>query len=121
MKANKLSKESNLRWTSSRMMLHEHVAALRARRCNMEKIERPHLDDQELDLLNRKLRMAAGSDHLMAFFYYKNGLIERRAGYLYRIDLLNRQLYIHDASGIPWQIKLDDLMDIRAYSGDIQL
>lgn len=110
---NKLTKGSNLRWKSSRMMLPEHVQALRQDEADLGKKKRPSLDDQELETLNRTLSEALSGSKRVALRYYQNGYIKKSICCVEKLDTARRQLKICDVHGLGSCISLMDIVEIK--------
>ncbi|WP_100488735.1 YolD-like family protein [Sporolactobacillus pectinivorans] len=113
MKGNKLTKGSNMRWESSRMMLPEHVQALRKHFRNNEKISRPLLDEQEWEEIGRTINIAIAEARPVSVRYYKNGFIETMTGCVSLPDGPDSHLQIHDPFGISWKIFFRDITDVQ--------
>ncbi|WP_010630355.1 YolD-like family protein [Sporolactobacillus vineae] len=114
MTANKLTKGSNMRWESSRMILPEHVQALRQHLHTLQKTDRPQLDEQEMAEINRMLRIAAEEGRAVTVRYYKDGFIRAVHGHLSLPDIPGEPLRICDPPGISWKIAFRDLIAVQA-------
>lgn len=110
MKGNKLTKGSNMRWESSRMMLPEHVQALRDHLRDDEKVKRPVLDEQEWEEIGRILSEAAAEACPVTIRYYREGFIETMTGRISLQGSPDRHLQIHDPFGISWKIAFRDIV-----------
>lgn len=110
---NKLTKGSNMRWESSRMMLPEHVQVLRQTHADLEKIDRPLLDEQELEKLNRTLCEAMSGRKRITLSYYKNGYIEVSICCVEKLDPIERQLKISDLYGLSRHISFTDIVGAK--------
>ncbi|SFG82412.1 YolD-like family protein [Sporolactobacillus nakayamae] len=110
---NKLTEGSNMRWESSRMMLPEHVAAIREGYKNLDKIDRPILAEDELEAINRTLKEATQNHKPVDLSYYKDGFIKQKICYINRIDLVYRRLTVSDMYGLKWHYDFEDVMDVR--------
>ncbi|MFT9427833.1 MAG: YolD-like family protein [Sporolactobacillus sp.] len=110
MKTNKLTKGANVRWESSRMVLPEHVAALKDYDIEKRKVIRPTLDEQEIEMVERKIRAAIKDRQPIQLRYYKNGFIKDKVVYPASLDAVTRQLICHDAFGLKWMINFVDIL-----------
>lgn len=109
---NKLTKGSNMRWESSRMILPEHVQALREHLRDLEKVARPLLDEQEQATINRTIHVAAAENRPVTVRYYRDGFIETMRGSLSLPDMPGGPLRISDRFGISWKIAFRDLVAV---------
>ncbi|RYL94658.1 YolD-like family protein [Sporolactobacillus sp. THM19-2] len=112
MKKNKLTPGQNLRWESSRMMLPEHVQALRNHLRDNEKIERPLLDEQEREEIGQKIARAAAGKIPATVSYYKDGFIRKMSGQLRLPDGPFREIEISDHFGVSWKVAFRDITGI---------
>jgi hypothetical protein len=111
--ANKLTPGSNLRWESSRMMLPEHVAALKKHKLDKQRSGRPVLAEDKLKEMERVIRKAIAEKLPIDLFYFKDGLIKHRIGYPDRLDLRSRRLAMHDPYGLKWKCAFLAIMDVE--------
>lgn len=117
MKDNKLTTGSNMRWESSRMMLPEHVQALRALADEEIKINKPHLDEQKWEEIERIVHDAVCTKIKIDVSYYKDGGIQLLANSYVLLDHSRGHLLLNDnRSGITQTISISDLIDVQ-YSG----
>lgn len=109
---NKLTPGSNIRWESSRMMLPEHVDALRAQQARASQIERPLLDEQTLDAIGRQLNEAVVKHCFVALSYYHSGSIRQKKCTIDKIDPIIGEIVINDAFGFSWAVPFQDIISI---------
>lgn len=102
-----------MRWESSRMILPEHVQALRRHLHDLQKTNRPQLDEQEQAEINRTLRTAAEKRQPVTVRYYKDGFIKTMHGCLSLPDMPGEPLRISDDFGISWKIACRDLVAVH--------
>lgn len=119
MKANKLTKGANVRWESSRMVLPEHVAALKQYDVEKRKIIRPTLDEQEMETIERRIQAAIKNRQPVQLRYYKNGFIKDKVVYPAKLDAMTRRLICHDAFGLKWMIHFTDILGATGGTGDL--
>lgn len=74
MKQNMLSPGSNMRWESSRMMLPEHKEALLARKQDQKKVEKPQLDEQQIEDLEMLIQQSHEYKFALSIELYDDGL-----------------------------------------------
>ncbi|MCQ2008565.1 MAG: YolD-like family protein [Sporolactobacillus sp.] len=113
MKNNKLTNGSNMRWESSRMMLPEHVQALRELAREESKRERPYLDEQRLEEIEQIVREAALTKKSVNIDSFHNGVIQKIPQCHLSIDENKRCLHISDQWGMLHNISPRDIIDIR--------
>ncbi|MCO7175510.1 YolD-like family protein [Sporolactobacillus kofuensis] len=118
MKTNKLTNGSNMRWESSRMMLPEHVQALRALANEETKISKPQLDEQKWEEIERIVHDAIYHRKRLNVSYYKDGAIKDLSNSEVNLNQNGQSLQITDSFGIRWTIAAHDLIDV-AYSAPI--
>lgn len=111
---NKLTKGSNMRWESSRMMLPEHVAALKQHDIDKQRIERPHLSEDELHEIQQTLESVIKSREFIDLSYYRNGFIKHKICTVAKLDSYERIVHIHDGFGMAYRIPFSDVMDVHA-------
>ncbi len=120
MKANKLSTGSNLRWEGSRMMLPEHVGALRSRKIDQKKVEKPDLDEQQWEEIERTLCEAMGKTLPLEITYFKNGLSERFIGFAIQFDSYTKRLKVEDPEGEPEWLPFLAILELKLSDENIQ-
>lgn len=111
--ANKLTPGSNIRWESSRMMLPEHVQALKQLKIDEQKMPRPELCEDDIEEIENNLKMAVKNRLPVDMKYYKDGFIKNRICYPYWLDGINRQLICRDAYGLKSRIDFRDIMAVK--------
>ncbi|MFT8362982.1 MAG: YolD-like family protein [Sporolactobacillus sp.] len=109
---NKLTPGTNLRWTSSRLILPEHIAAWRAQHEAAETTERPTLDEQMLESLDQCLRQAVATHTFIALSYYRGETIRQKNCTIDAIDPIIGEITISDAHGFHWAIPFCDIVSI---------
>jgi hypothetical protein len=94
MKNTKLTPGANLRWESSRMMLPEHVEALREHKRKSNIQPKPILDDQELQEISNAVYSSFIQKTLISLVLY--GQYENRTinGIVRRVDPIRQQIRI---------------------------
>jgi len=111
MKANKLTKGSNLFWESSRMFLPEHKEAYLQHRVDVTKKEKPILDEQRVSELARTIATAIFTEKpvkLTVFDVFEDIELE---GKIEKIDTHQKQIKIQIVDGFEW-IKLENILEM---------
>ncbi|MCI1859855.1 MAG: YolD-like family protein [Sporolactobacillus sp.] len=111
--ANKLTPGSNIRWKSSRMMLPEHVAALKKHMLDKQKTDRPELCKEDITEIEDHLKTAIKNYKMIDMEYFKDGFIKHRICQPYRLDAINRQLVYRDAYGLKARIDFRNIMAVK--------
>lgn len=106
-----LRDRGKIKWVS--LMLPEHVNLLRdwAKEDSYEKSKQ--IDEQHLELMNSIVLEAMEFRKTIEVTYYKNHRYTSVVGKLYRIDEINKQLYlVNDNKQIP-PISFSSIVDVR--------
>ena len=81
------------------LMLTEHMKRLEEWGSEYEKIERPHLEDWEQDLIAEEIERAFESKSTIRLTYWDNGRIKHDYGVLIEINLKSKSIVIDDPFG----------------------
>ncbi|TCP24503.1 YolD-like protein [Scopulibacillus darangshiensis] len=106
-----------IKWTS--LMLPEHMTALRQWKADYKKIEKPILDEQEYEEIDRVLCDAMGEALPVIVDYYKNGFIEQLVGFAQRYDQLNKVLYVQNKNRDLVKLKFELITNVGISEEDI--
>lgn len=109
---NKLTKGSNMRWESMRMILPEWKEQYEQQLINEEKIERPFLSDDQKEEINIALTTAIAEHQMIDINYFKDGFIKKKIATPYRIDFVEKKLIVLDEYGMKWTLRLNDICSI---------
>lgn len=104
---NKLTPGSNVMWESNRIILPEHKDRIRKHQQEMEKKEKPILDEQQKMDINMKLQLAIQNDLTVEVKYFEDGEFLTVKDKLKMID--TREIRMSDGMEIP----LDDVIDVN--------
>ncbi|WP_100488536.1 YolD-like family protein [Sporolactobacillus pectinivorans] len=115
---NKLTPGSNMRWESSRMMLPEHVQALRQHDIDRMKIGRPDLDEDELQEIQRSLQTVIKTHEFVELSYYKDGFIKQKICTIAKLDPYEKIVQVNDGFGMSYKFTFADVMDIHVVVQD---
>ncbi|WP_017471968.1 YolD-like family protein [Amphibacillus jilinensis] len=108
---NKLTKEANLVWEASRMILPEHKELIRKHYQELNDEIKPILSEDKLEELERAIIEAIERKSVVEITYYKNKRMIKYQGKIIRpLDL--RRLEIEVADGLEF-LKFDDIIDIE--------
>lgn len=112
MKANKLTPGSNLLWESSRMMLPEHVKAIRLHNKEKHKKVKPMLDEQRKEEIERNIRLVMRNHDevdVTTFGEYRN---EVYRGWITSVDSQLKKVKVEDDNGDMTWVHFDDILSI---------
>jgi hypothetical protein len=115
MKTNKLTKGSNLRWESSRMMLPEHVEAINQHRGDLKRVKQPILDEQEIEEISRKLGESLTEYVPISLSLYKAGFIEVISGIVQKLDQGSREITLSDYEHEHHKITFDNIVSVDVH------
>ncbi|KSU83430.1 YolD-like protein [Fictibacillus enclensis] len=105
-----LKDRGGIKWTS--LMLPEHVKALREFDWDITKIERPVLDEQQLEEINETICAAMEFNKAVKIAYYKSGRIETTNGHIHYLDVHNKQVRLVNKGGTISRIKFEDITEL---------
>ncbi len=91
-------KRGNMLWESHRMFLPEHVQALRDRKEEMKKVDKPLLDEQELQEIGIVVMDALNHELDVRIVYWKDGYFKEVIGVVNWVDYLEQwvKIYVDD-------------------------
>lgn len=98
------------KWVS--LMLPEHVE--RVKDIFVEKIERPKLDEQQMDLIDTKLKYALNKNVNIAMTLYEKGQYKTVQGRLTEIDQLRGYIVLLSACGLT--VSLSNIVNVDIVS-----
>ncbi|KXG43807.1 YolD-like family protein [Tepidibacillus decaturensis] len=101
----------NLLWTGSRMMLTEHRQLLNKRLRDINKKQKPLLDEQQKEQMVQIISEAMVNDLEVIITLFDPYHEKRLTGKVLGIDPLLRRLQLGDEQEYSW-IKLEDMIDI---------
>ncbi|MGM8214042.1 YolD-like family protein [Bacillaceae bacterium W0354] len=108
MKANKLTKGHNLMWESSRMMLPEHKEVIREHQKKLTKKEKPLLDEQEVEVMERQILNAIQFEKDVEVHLFHPYETITLTGKIMKINPQQRRIKLKMKSDIEW-LTIDDI------------
>lgn len=93
-------------------MLPEYVQALRELEVDDYKINKPILDQQQYEELNRLIFEALANDKPVPFSYYSNGTVEVVTGKIQSIDEIKKEIRIMDTESYSKVLKIENIVRI---------
>ena len=79
---------------------------------DQNKIEKPILDDDQLNELNNTLIFKMYNDPSIELRYFENGYIKTKVGYIHKVDVHTNTLHIYEETGICI-LDLKDILEIK--------
>lgn len=80
------------KWTA--MMLPEHVEGIRALIADLDKVEKPTLDEQQLEEFERIIAEAIEYQQTVTIEYWKDGYVISVVGTINHVDINTKQLRV---------------------------
>ncbi|WP_234396969.1 YolD-like family protein [Bacillus massiliglaciei] len=109
---NKLTPGSNMKWESSRMMLPEHVAALRQLKEENKKVEKPILDEQELQEIGIVVMDSLYYAQLIRVTTWKDGHFTSHEGVVSKVDYYMKYLRLELEEDFE-RIMIEDITSVE--------
>ncbi|AXF54641.1 YolD-like family protein [Salicibibacter kimchii] len=113
MNENKLTPGSNMRWESMRMILPEHRERWLQHRESMKKVEKPVLDEQKWEEIERTINEAMEYGSLLEFTYWEDGFFYSIVGVCERVNVEQKQFHIIDGEDDIHYLKFDVVTNIH--------
>ncbi|MCY7789111.1 YolD-like family protein [Bacillus inaquosorum] len=101
------------RW-EQKFILPEQRAALLNRKREVQKLEKPILDEYQLEEMARTICEAMEFNSALVIRVYRDGFIEEVTGHVHYIDEINQRLHVKDLKGDTNFIKFDLLLFIES-------
>ncbi|WP_042145542.1 YolD-like family protein [Paucisalibacillus sp. EB02] len=87
----------SIKWTS--LMLPEHVELLKKIWNEDKKVVKPHLDEQELEVLNNRILEAYHQKQFIQIEYYQDNQMLEIRGIIKKLDSLHQKILIKNSTG----------------------
>ncbi|RBW68259.1 YolD-like family protein [Bacillus taeanensis] len=95
------------------MMLPEHKTMLSQLYKDQDKVEKPELDQQQLEEIEQTICEAMTFNQELTSTYYKNGKFELLVGKVHFLDEMNKTLHIQDHFGDFYRLKFHDIINVQ--------
>ncbi|MCY9296216.1 YolD-like family protein [Bacillus inaquosorum] len=102
------------RW-EQKFILPEQRAALLNRKREVQKIEKPILDENQLGEMARTICEAMEFNSALVIRVYRDGFIEEVTGHVHYIDEVKHKLHVKDLKGDTNFIGFDSLLSTVTY------
>ncbi|MDN4073621.1 YolD-like family protein [Fictibacillus terranigra] len=94
------------------MFIPQHVDALRGYDWDNTRIEKPTLDEQQLEEINDTICEAMEFSMAVEIAYYRSGVIEVLTGHIHYLDVHNKHVRIVTKNGEIARIKFSDITGV---------
>ncbi|ASK24746.1 YolD-like family protein [Bacillus subtilis] len=105
------------RW-EQKFILPEQRTALLNRKEQVRKIEKPILDEYQLEEMARVIYEAMEFNSVLVIRVYRDGFIEEVTGHVHYIDEVKQRLHVKDSKGDTNFIAFDSLLTVRIYESE---
>jgi len=109
-KTAKMRDRGSIKWTA--MMLPEHTTQLREDKANYNKVERPQLDDSDMDYIHDEINRAITSKSEVIIKLWIDGEFIYYSGTINEVNLIKRFLKLEVLSNIE-KLNLDQIVGIQ--------
>ncbi|WP_345805962.1 YolD-like family protein [Bacillus subtilis] len=99
------------RW-EQKFILPEQRTALLNRKREVQKIEKPILDENQLEEMARTICEAMEFNSALIIRLYRDGFIEEVTGHVHYIDEVKQRLNVKDLKGDTWFIAFNSIVAI---------
>ncbi|MDU0153808.1 YolD-like family protein [Bacillus cabrialesii] len=99
-----------IKWTS--MMLPEHLTQLKQDLIDASKIEKPSLDDQQIEEMNLLVSEALEYNKELKFKLFNNGLVENVTGKVNYINFEQQKLHAKDQNDNTVYINMNNIIGV---------
>lgn len=99
------------RW-EQKFILPEQRAALLNRKKEVQKIEKPILDEYQLEEMAHTIYEAMEFNSALVIRVYRDGFIEEVTGHIHYIDEVKQRLHVKDLKGDTWFIAFETLLSV---------
>lgn len=105
------------RW-EQKFILPEQRTALLNRKEQVRKIEKPILDEYQLEEMARVIYEAMEFNSVLVIRVYRDGFIAEVTGHVHYIDEVKQRLHVKDSKGDTNFIAFDSLLTVRIYESE---
>ncbi|MGG3641433.1 YolD-like family protein [Bacillus gobiensis] len=106
-----LRDRKNIKWTS--LMLPGHVAMLKKELLESKKINRPVLDEQQIEDMENLICESMEYIFSLQIKVYDDGFFREIEGYVHCLNPYNKQLHLKDLNGDTNFIKFKDIVSVQ--------
>lgn len=105
-----LRDQGTINWTS--MMLPEHLTQLKQDLIDVSKIEKPALDDQQIEEMGILVSEALELNKELNFKLFNNGFVENVTGRVHYINFEQQKLHVKDQNDNTVFINMNNIIGV---------
>ncbi|MCB7159976.1 YolD-like family protein [Bacillus subtilis] len=105
-----LRDRGTIKWTS--MMLPEHLAQLKQDLIDVSKIEKPSLDNQQIEEMDILVSEALEFNKELKFKLFNNGFVENVTGRVHYINFEQQKLHVKDQNDNTVYINMNNIIGV---------
>lgn len=105
-----LRDRGTIKWTS--MMLPEHLTQLKQDLVDVSKIEKPSLDDQQIEEMDLLVSEALEFNKELKFKLFNNGFVENVTGRVHYINFEQQKLHVKDQNDNTIYINMNNIIGV---------
>ncbi|MCY9015769.1 YolD-like family protein [Bacillus inaquosorum] len=105
-----LRDRGTIKWTS--MMLPEHLTQLKQDLIDVSKIEKPSLDDQQIEEMDLLVSEALEFNKELKFKLFNNGFVENVTGRVRYINFEQQKLHVKDQNDNTVYINMNNIIGV---------
>ncbi|MEC1404133.1 YolD-like family protein [Bacillus subtilis] len=105
-----LRDRGTIKWTS--MMLPEHLTQLKQDLMDVSKIEKPSLDDQQIEEMDLLVSEALEFNKELKFKLFNNGFVENVTGRVHYINFEQQKLHVKDQHNNTVYINMNHIIGV---------
>ncbi|AXF33467.1 hypothetical protein J5TS4_09670 [Bacillus sp. J5TS4] len=105
-----LRDRGTIKWTS--LMLPEHLTQLKQDLIDVSKIEKPSLDDQQIEEMDLLVSEALEFNKELRFKLFNNGFVENVNGRVHYINFEQHRLHVKDQNDNTIYINMNNIIGV---------
>jgi len=105
-----LRDRGTIKWTS--MMLPEHLTQLKQDLIDVSKIEKPSLDDQQIEEMDLLVSEALEFNKELKFKLFNNGFVENVTGRVHYINFEQQKLHVKDQNDNTIYVNMNNIIGV---------
>ncbi|MDO3655396.1 YolD-like family protein [Bacillus subtilis] len=105
-----LRDRGTIKYTS--IMLPEHLTQLKQDLIDASKIEKPSLDDQQIEEMDLLVSEALGFNKELLFKLFNNGFVENVTGKVHYINFEQQKLHVKDQNDNTVYINMNNIIGV---------
>ncbi|WHY22711.1 YolD-like family protein [Bacillus halotolerans] len=105
-----LRDRGTIKWTS--MMLPEHLTQLKQDLMDVSKIEKPSLDDQQIEEMDLLVSEALEFNKELVLKLFNNGFVENVTGRVHYINFEQQKLHVKDQNDNTVYINMNNIIGV---------